>query len=105
MSARFEKQFYADVGARLRLARDNADLSQQKAGEAVGVTFQMIQKYESGRARIPLDKVCSLAELYNVSAYDLMGVPQGRSMREAQLEKMLQQVGKSIEHVIEVLQR
>ena len=41
-----------EVGARLRLLRKAAGLAQYALGEALGVTYQQIQKYESGKGRM-----------------------------------------------------
>lgn len=49
------------IGRRIRLRRTLLGLSQQHLASAVGVTFQQIQKYESGTNRI------SAARLYDVS--------------------------------------
>lgn len=38
----------AAIGARIRAARREAGLSQEKLGAALGMTFQQIQKYELG---------------------------------------------------------
>jgi transcriptional regulator with XRE-family HTH domain len=40
------------IGSRVRLRRMMLGLTQEKLGEAVGVTFQQIQKYEKGSNRI-----------------------------------------------------
>lgn len=40
------------VGARLRLGRRLGKLSQDVLGQAAGVTFQQVQKYEGGANRI-----------------------------------------------------
>lgn len=40
------------VGARLRLKRKIAGISQVELAAAIGVTFQQIQKYEAGTNRI-----------------------------------------------------
>lgn len=40
------------VGGRLRLARSARSCSQAAAGEAIGVSAQQIQKYESGTNRL-----------------------------------------------------
>ena len=40
------------VGSRVRLRRTLLGLSQEKLGDAVGLTFQQIQKYERGANRI-----------------------------------------------------
>ena len=40
------------VGARVRMRRLMLGMSQTKLGEAVGLTFQQIHKYEKGTNRI-----------------------------------------------------
>jgi ribosome-binding protein aMBF1 (putative translation factor) len=40
------------VGSRVRLRRNMMGLSQEKLGEALGLTFQQVQKYERGANRI-----------------------------------------------------
>ncbi len=40
------------VGSRVRLRRNMLGLSQEKLGEALGLTFQQVQKYERGANRI-----------------------------------------------------
>jgi transcriptional regulator with XRE-family HTH domain len=49
------------VGARLRLARSLRGHSQAALGEAVGVTFQQIQKYERGANRLSASTLFRLA--------------------------------------------
>lgn len=36
------------IGARIRYRRNALNMSQQKLGEALGLTFQQVQKYEKG---------------------------------------------------------
>ena len=40
------------VGSRVRLRRTLLGMSQEKLGEALGLTFQQVQKYERGANRI-----------------------------------------------------
>lgn len=54
------------VGARLRLRRTLLGLSQEKLGEAVGITFQQLQKYERGANRISASRLFNLAQVLNV---------------------------------------
>lgn len=54
------------VATRLRAARLQAKLSQEEAGEKLGVTFQQIQKYENGHNRISASTLYHLAALYGV---------------------------------------
>ena len=42
----------AHVGARVRLRRTLLGMSQEKLGDALGLTFQQVQKYERGVNRI-----------------------------------------------------
>jgi transcriptional regulator with XRE-family HTH domain len=54
------------VGARLRLRRTLLGLSQEKLGEAVGITFQQLQKYERGANRISASRLFNLAQVLSV---------------------------------------
>ena len=49
------------VGARIRLRRRLLGLSQEKLAEALGLTFQQVQKYERGSNRV------SASKLYEIS--------------------------------------
>ena len=40
-----------EIGQRIRLARKQAKLSQSELGQAIGVTYQQVQKYENGTDR------------------------------------------------------
>ncbi|MES2601756.1 MAG: helix-turn-helix transcriptional regulator, partial [Pseudomonadota bacterium] len=40
------------VGSRVRMRRIMLGMSQEKLGEALGLTFQQVQKYEKGTNRI-----------------------------------------------------
>lgn len=53
---------FRKIGANLAKARAVKGLSQSDIAEFVGVSYQQIQKYESGHNRIPLDKVLLLSE-------------------------------------------
>src|SRR3954469_15434291 len=49
------------VGHKLRLRRTLLGLSQQKVGEALGLTFQQVQKYERGANRIGASRLWDLS--------------------------------------------
>lgn len=51
------------VGARVRHGRMLVNISQTELGNAVGVTFQQIQKYEKGANRISVSKLARIAEV------------------------------------------
>ncbi len=54
------------VGARVRLRRTLLGLSQEKLGEALGLTFQQVQKYERGANRIGCSRLFDIARVLDV---------------------------------------
>lgn len=59
------------VGAELRKARKAAGLSQGALGQAIGVTFQQIQKYERGANRVSASAMWGLSRALGVRPADL----------------------------------
>lgn len=55
------------VGHRLRLRRTLLGISQEKLGEAVGLTFQQIQKYERGANRVGASRLFEFSKILDVS--------------------------------------
>jgi transcriptional regulator with XRE-family HTH domain len=55
------------VGGRVRLRRIFLGYSQEKLGQALGLTFQQIQKYERGINRISASTLYELSRLLDVS--------------------------------------
>src|SRR5216683_7437775 len=54
------------VGSRVRLRRNMLGLSQEKLGEAIGLTFQQVQKYERGANRIGASRLYELSQVLDV---------------------------------------
>jgi len=54
------------VGSRVRLRRTLLGLSQEKLGEAIGLTFQQVQKYERGANRIGASRLYQLSRVLDV---------------------------------------
>jgi transcriptional regulator with XRE-family HTH domain len=54
------------VGGRVRLRRTLLGMSQEKLGEALGLTFQQVQKYERGVNRIGASRLFDLARILDV---------------------------------------
>ncbi|WP_374545143.1 helix-turn-helix domain-containing protein [Rhodoblastus sp.] len=64
------------VGARVRMRRMLIGMSQEKLGEALGLTFQQIQKYEKGANRISASRLQQISEALNTPlAYFFKGAP------------------------------
>ncbi len=56
----------AEVGRRIRMRRVWMDKSQQALGEAIGVTFQQVQKYEKGTNRVGASRLQQIATALDV---------------------------------------
>lgn len=65
------------VGGMVRARRKQLGMSQQSLGEAVGITFQQVQKYERGTNRVSASKLFEIARTLNVSpSYFFNGLDQ-----------------------------
>lgn len=54
------------VGSRVRLRRMLMGMSQEKLGDAIGLTFQQVQKYERGANRIGASRLYDLTRVLDV---------------------------------------
>jgi transcriptional regulator with XRE-family HTH domain len=64
------------VGSRVRMRRILLGMSQEKLGEALGLTFQQIQKYEKGTNRIGASRLQQISTTLNVPpAFFFDGAP------------------------------
>jgi len=54
------------VGSRVRMRRIMLGMSQERLGEALGLTFQQIQKYETGANRISAGRLFEIAAALDV---------------------------------------
>jgi len=77
------------VGSRVRMRRMMLSMSQEKLGDALGLTFQQVQKYEKGTNRIGASRLQQIAHILQVpvsfffeGAPHVAGAPSG-GMSEA----------------------
>ncbi len=54
------------VGSRIRMRRIMLGMSQEKLGDALGLTFQQIQKYEKGTNRVGASRLQQIADVLQV---------------------------------------
>jgi transcriptional regulator with XRE-family HTH domain len=54
------------VGSRVRMRRMMLGMSQEKLGDALGLTFQQVQKYEKGTNRIGASRLQQIAQILQV---------------------------------------
>ncbi len=68
------------VGSRIRMRRQLINMSQEKLGELLGITFQQVQKYEKGANRISASRLYFSAKTLGVPVqffYDGLPNPSG----------------------------
>ncbi len=71
------------VGARLRVRRTLLGMSQTTLGEAIGLTFQQMQKYEKGTNRISASRLFDLCRVLDVQIeyFSMTCLPRSRPAR------------------------
>ncbi len=80
-SPKTPNQIDVNVGARIRLRRQLLGFSQSKLAEALGVTFQQVQKYEKGTNRVGASRLQAIAAVLAVpvsSFFESNGEPVER---------------------------
>jgi transcriptional regulator with XRE-family HTH domain len=78
------------VGSRVRMRRMMLGMSQEKLGDALGLTFQQVQKYEKGTNRIGASRLQQISHILQVpvsfffdGAPVVAGMPRAEGMAEA----------------------
>jgi transcriptional regulator with XRE-family HTH domain len=77
------------VGSRVRMRRMMLNMSQEKLGDSLGLTFQQVQKYEKGTNRIGASRLQQIAHILQVPvSFFFEGAPHlpgahGGSLSEA----------------------
>jgi transcriptional regulator with XRE-family HTH domain len=66
------------VGSRVRMRRMMLSMSQEKLGDALGLTFQQVQKYEKGTNRIGASRLQQISSILSVPvSFFFEGAPHG----------------------------
>lgn len=64
---------YVEKYDRIRALREDADLTQEKMGQAINVPQRTYAYYESGQRMIPPRVLCALADYHKVSVDYILG--------------------------------
>ncbi len=89
------------VGNRVRVQRILQNMSQEKLGEALGITFQQVQKYEKGINRISASRLQQISLILNVTpSFFFQNVP-GKNETGSE-KKVLSEVSSS-QHIVDFL--
>lgn len=60
------------IGLRVKAYREIAGFNQSELGEAVGVTFQQIQKYENGKNKVSVSRLIDMCKILKITLMDFL---------------------------------
>jgi transcriptional regulator with XRE-family HTH domain len=88
-----------EVGRFVRALRMLRGLSQTELANKIGVTFQQVQKYESGTNRISMGRLSKAAKLFGVSVPSLLDggeqvAPKSNRRGKADYSEVLEMLGR-----------
>jgi transcriptional regulator with XRE-family HTH domain len=76
------------VGSRVRMRRMMLSMSQEKLGDALGLTFQQVQKYEKGANRIGASRLQQISRILQVPvSFFFDGAPTAPGERPSGFEE------------------
>ena len=81
------------VGLRIRLSRRTRGLTQQALADAVGVSFQQIQKYERGANRVSASMLARIAQTLDLPVAELFGASDATHGLTEELSRLLDEAG------------
>ena len=67
------KSIDVDIGSRIRATREVLGVSQQALGEAIGVSYQQVQKYEQGINPISAATLVNICQSLQISPMEILG--------------------------------
>jgi len=89
------------IGMQLRKLRKRQKLSMSAVARQLNVTYQQIQKFESGKNQISLVSLCELAPIFQMSATDLFQyVMQIDASKAVMMENELDKIPDNIRHIL-----
>lgn len=70
------------IGQRLRQYRMERRLTQTQVALRMGLSYQSYQRYESGEAVLPADRLLAIASILQISVQDLLPSAPGKPVSE-----------------------
>ncbi|MBN8520318.1 MAG: helix-turn-helix transcriptional regulator [Alphaproteobacteria bacterium] len=81
--------FNAGLGHRLRVLRQTRQLSQKALADALGISFQQLQKYERGSNRLTVDRLIQVSHILGVGAAYFLDEPAQAHLPPAGVNKIV----------------
>ena len=69
MTTKFPNPVDKFVGSRVRMRRMMLAMSQEKLADALGLTFQQVQKYEKGTNRVSASRLQAISQILEVPVH------------------------------------
>lgn len=82
-----EQEFNIQLGRRLARLRQSHRMSQESLGIRLGVSYQAIQKHESGKTRMPPERIAACARIFDIPVEYFFGTDDDD--RKAGYNKMI----------------
>jgi len=76
------------IGATIRLVQTKLGLSQMALGEALGLTFQQIQKYEKSTNAIASTRIPTLCKVLKITPNALFSMARHFARRDARAQRL-----------------
>ncbi len=91
------------VGQRVRRRRWMLGMTQQQLGEAVGIKFQQIQKYETGMNRVSASRLYDIATALDVPvSFFFEGVTEGEATEQVITEQDVVAANENAENEVDL---
>lgn len=78
-----------EIGARLRERRQELKLSMAYVAEAVGISFQQLQKYEAGQNRVAAATLVGLSEILRIEPTEILPGKRSAAKRKEPAPDMM----------------
>lgn len=97
---------------RLKSLRKINNLTLEEVGKKLGVSKATVQRYESGEIDIPYERICQLAEIYNIdpgylfpdSSEKNQDIEEETTVKKAlELYKLYQKANPQVQSAVEIL--
>ena len=79
----------AQIGAYLRSLRKDSGLSQIELAKTLGVSYQQLQKYETGQNRLSASRLHQVAQIFEISVAKMFG-EEAQSKQDCEIDRLLQ---------------
>lgn len=87
------------VGRNIRIQRLKRSMSQEKLADALGLTFQQVQKYEKGTNRVGSGRLHRIASIFGIPVANLF---EGAELKAGQTDSALEMLASP--HVLRMVQ-